>query len=107
LGIAFTLLKSAGFIPNPIQPAAVPVERWDAANQAVIDRQKYCTEVVGNDEHGVDYTEEMLDALPAKEALRLRRLFETGTRGNERMGMFFQMKDDAARIREKLFAEAL
>lgn len=106
--IAFTMLSLAGFIPNPMPPVAEPEpEQLSAAEQHVIDRQNYCTVIVGNDEHGVDYTEEMLDALPAKEGLRLRRLIEKGNRGDSRFDMFLAMKDDVSRIRAKLNAEVL
>jgi hypothetical protein len=81
-GIAFVLLHNAGFIAKPIAaPVAPAPERLTAAQQHIVDRQKYTTEIVGNDEHGVDYTEEMLDALPSKEALRHshRSAYEWGT----------------------------
>jgi len=42
----------------------------------------YMTLVVGVDESGRQWTEEMLDRLDAKSALRLRRLFEKGHRGS-------------------------
>ena len=106
--IAFTMLSLAGFVPNPMPPVVEPEpEQLSAAEQHVIARQKYTTEIVGNDEMGHRFTEADLEALPAKEALRLRRLFNTGTRGNERMQMFFQMKDDEARIWAKLNAKVL
>jgi hypothetical protein len=106
-GISFNLLNSAGLIPKPLPPVAKPVEKYDPVNEHVIKRQKYMTEIVGNDELGHDFTEEMLDKLPAKEALRLRRLFEKGHRGDNRMDLFFEMRSDEDRIRQKLFGDVL
>jgi hypothetical protein len=58
------------------EPVLTPSE------QAVIDHQRYCEEIIGHDESGKGWTMQMVDALPSKEMLRLLRLFEQGHRGS-------------------------
>jgi hypothetical protein len=91
---SFQWLANAGLLPAPM---AAPEEvSLTAAERHVIARQNYIELIVGNDEHGVNYTEEMLDKLPAKEALRLRRLFEKGHRGSSLMDQYFEVRDAQA-----------
>jgi hypothetical protein len=53
---------------------------------------------------GKKWTEAELDALPAKEALRLRRLFEKGHRGDSHLDTYREIQDikqqqEAERVR--------
>jgi|HubBroStandDraft_5_1064220.scaffolds.fasta_scaffold06846_10 hypothetical protein len=91
---SFQWLANSGLLPAPMaMPEEVPLT---AAERHVIARQNYIELIIGNDEHGVNYTEEMLDKLPAKEALRLRRLFEKGHRGSILMDQYFEVRDAQA-----------
>jgi hypothetical protein len=93
-GIGFVLLHNAGFIPAPLAvPVAAPAPAPSALEQHIDRQQRYATIIVGNDEMGRNYTEADLDAMPAKEALRLRRLFEKGHRGNQLFDQFLDTKD--------------
>jgi hypothetical protein len=78
------LLLAYGVYVEPVETApaeeAGPV--YTKSEQAVIDHQRFCEEIVGHDEDNVAYTEKILAELPAKEELRLRRLFEQGHRGS-------------------------
>jgi hypothetical protein len=96
-GIGFVLLNNAGFIPQPIPaPVAVPEPAPSALEKHITARQNYIELVVGIDEHGKQWTDEMLDQIDSKQALRLRRLFETGTRGNSNMLTYLDVKDAQA-----------
>jgi len=86
------------------QPA--PVEVIPPSDQAIIDHQNFLTEIVGTDELGKSWTAAELDALPAKEELRLRRLFEQGHRGSNlltvrREVLDIKQQQDAERARQQ------
>jgi hypothetical protein len=80
------MLQYSAYPEPPAQPVVtetqVEVPVLTPSEQAVIDHQRYLEEIVGIDELGTQYTEAMLDELPSKQALRLRRLFESGHRGS-------------------------
>jgi hypothetical protein len=90
---------------EPAQPVAQPETRYEdveivdprsllsPSEQAVYDHQQYIEKVVGHDEFGKGWTDAELDRLPAKEELRLRRLFSTGTRGDSRLLEYRERQD--------------
>jgi hypothetical protein len=65
--------------PAPMEEVAPVLSRSD---QAILDHQRFMEEIVGTDELGRQWTAFELDQLPAKDELRLRRLFEQGHRGS-------------------------
>jgi hypothetical protein len=77
-------------LPKVVPPQPEPLSK---SEQAIIDHQRYIDEVVGVDELGKQWTEAELDELPAKEALRLRRLFEKGHRGDSRLDTYREVQD--------------
>jgi hypothetical protein len=85
----------------PEEPVAlapvVEAPTYTKSEQAILDHQRYVEEIVGHDEQNTAWTEEMLDRLPADLALRLRRLFETGMRGNNRLREYMNRQDEKAR----------
>ena len=94
---------------QPVQPAITETEVaaepvWSPSEQAVINHQRYCDEIIGHDESGKKWTMEMVDALPSKEMLRLLRLFEKGHRGSSLLDTYREILDikqgqEAARAR--------
>jgi hypothetical protein len=82
---------------DPIEEAPVPTEEvapvLTRSEQMVINHQKFMTDIVVVDELGTQWTAAMLDKLPAKEELRLRRLGEKGHRGDSLMDQFYEVKD--------------
>ena len=81
------LLQYGAYPDEPVQVVApAPVEELppvlSRSEQAVIDHQRYCEEIIGHDESGKGWTMQEVDALPSKEMLRLLRLFEQGHRGS-------------------------
>jgi hypothetical protein len=69
-------------IAQEAAPVAEVVPVLSRSEQAILDHQKFMEEIVGTDEMGKQWTAFELDRLPAKEELRLRRLFEEGHRGS-------------------------
>ena len=89
-------ISEAGLLPYAVNLVAVcaycrannlfpEATEYTPSDRAVLAHQHYCEEIVGHSEDGKGWTEQMLDALDSKSALRLRRLFETGTRGDSRL----------------------
>ncbi len=81
------MLQYGAYPDEPVQVVApAPVEELppvlSRSEQAVIDHQRYCEEIIGHDESGKGWTLQEVDALPSKEMLRLLRLFEQGHRGS-------------------------
>lgn len=112
------LMLSSGAYVEPAQPQ--PETRYEdveivdprsllsPSEQAVYDHQKYIEKVVGHDESGRGFTEAELDQLPAKDALRLRRLFEQGHRGSNLLTIrreILDIKQQQDAERERIAAE--
>jgi hypothetical protein len=73
------------------QPAQPVLSR---SEQAIVDHQNYIERIVGTDEYGKSWTDEMIDReLNAKDGLRLRRLFEKGHRGSNLYDVYREIKD--------------
>jgi hypothetical protein len=72
------------------QPAQPVLSRSD---QAIVEHQNYIELIVGTDEYGKSWTAAELDRLPAKDELRLRRLFEKGHRGSNLYDVYREIKD--------------
>jgi hypothetical protein len=64
------------------EPEVIAQPALTRSEQAIVDHQRFMEEVVGTDELGRQWTAFELDQLPAKDELRLRRLFEQGHRGS-------------------------
>jgi hypothetical protein len=78
------------------------------SEQAVIDHQRYCDEIIGHDESGKGWTMQEVDALPSKEMLRLLRLFEQGHRGSNLLTIrreILDLKQQQDAERERIAAE--
>jgi hypothetical protein len=69
-------------IAQEAAPVAEVAPVLSRSGQAILDHQRFMDEIVGIDELGKQWTAAELDHLPAKEELRLRRLFEQGHRGS-------------------------
>jgi hypothetical protein len=107
------LLQYNCYTDEPVQEVAPVVEElphYTASEQAVIDHQKYCEEIIGHDESGKGWTMEMVDALPSKEMLRLLRLFEQGHRGSNLLTIrreILDIKQQQEAERQKIAAEEI
>jgi hypothetical protein len=110
----FNLMVQYGAFPEePAQPVVtetvvevLPV--LSRSEQAVIDHQRYCDEIIGHDESGKGWTMQMVDALPSKEMLRLLRLFEQGHRGSNLLTIrreILDLKQQQDAERERIAAE--
>jgi hypothetical protein len=103
------LMLQYGAYPEPpaqeVAPALVEEQpTLTRSEQAIHDHDAYVNAVVGTDELGRQYTEAMLDELPSKQALHLRRLFESGHRGSNLLTLRREILDtkqiqDAERAR--------
>jgi len=107
------LLQYGAYPEPPAQPVVTetvvevpPV--LSRSEQAVIDHQRYCDEIIGHDESGKGWTMQMVDALPSKEMLRLLRLFEQGHRGSNLLTIrreILDLKQQQDAERERIAAE--
>jgi hypothetical protein len=82
--------------PAPVSEVVPVVEVGPVlsrSEQMVLDHHAYVNDVVGVDEAGREWREVELDQLPAKDALRLRRLFEKGHRGSSLLDTYHEIKD--------------
>jgi hypothetical protein len=93
------LLLTWGIYEEPVQAAPVVSEptaktpKWTRTEQANIDHQSYCEDIIGHDESGKEWTMQLVDALPSKDMLRLLRLFESGTRGASNLRTYMEIQD--------------
>ena len=80
---------------TPVETAPVePEQVLSRSDQMIVDHQNYIDNIVGTDEYGKSWTEEMIDKeLDAKAGLRLRRLFEKGHRGSSLYDVYREIKD--------------
>jgi hypothetical protein len=95
--LAHAILKLWAAYPDEVTP--VEVEQQPAqsvlsrSDQAIVEHQNYIELIVGTDEYGKSWTAAELDRLPAKDELRLRRLFEKGHRGSNLYDVYREIKD--------------
>jgi len=91
------MLSFSAYIEPVEQPAVTEPEVVEPvlsrSEQMVIAHHAYVNDVVGVDEAGREWREVELDQLPAKDALRLRRLFEKGHRGSSLLDTYHEIKD--------------
>ncbi len=107
------LMLEYGAYPEPpavTETAPITEEPMHTPSElAVLKHQDYMTKIVGVDETGREWTDEAIDReLSAKDGLRLRRLFESGTRGDSRLLIYREIQDIKAQQeaeRERLAAE--
>jgi hypothetical protein len=101
-------------VEQPAQPVAQPEPEVVArpvltrSEQAILDHQRFMEEIVGTDELGRQWTALELDQLPAKDELRLRRLFEQGHRGSNLLTTrreILDIKQQQDAERERIAAE--
>jgi hypothetical protein len=116
--LCHAICKLWGLYTDEVAPVEQPVAQPEPevvaqpvltrSEQAILDHQRFMEEIVGTDELGRQWTAFELDQLPAKDELRLRRLFEQGHRGSNLLTTrreILDIKQQQDAERERIAAE--